>query len=456
MSRPTLAAQRPRTSEDYRTRWLERFEARVGDAGAGIPWLAELRRKAIGHFAVVGFPTRRDEDWKYTSLTALHGDFDCEVVGRPWPSEQPRDGTIDRGIGDPAWSRLAFVNGVAMSGPTIASRPHQPWASSLAAAIVTEPAVEETIGHLARFDANGLVALNTAFFRDGAFIAVPAGANVSAPIQLVYASSTDGSPVASHPRNLVILGPGSSATLVETYTGVCDAAALTNAVTEVVLGDGAVLTHCKIVLGGAGASHVGTTSVLQGRLSAYKSLVLSFGGDLVRNDLRVVLSEEGADCTLMGVYVGSGSEHVDNHTVIVHAAPHGSSRQVYKGILDERAHGVFNGKIFVRPGAQKTDARQTNKNLLLSSDASVDTKPQLEILADDVKCAHGATVGQLDPEKLFYLKSRALGGDAARSLLTYGFAAEILDGIRPTSLRSHVTALLAHRLGAESLAEVAP
>jgi Fe-S cluster assembly protein SufD len=325
---------------------------------------------------------------------------------------------------------------------------------SLADALTHDASVERELGRLVPIEMNGFVALNTAFFRDGAFISIPPGVAVPEPIHVVHYSSNGPRPSASHPRNLVILGEGSTATIVETYLGGGEHRSLTNAVTEVVLGEGAVLTHCKSVSASVSgqnqAYHVGATSVRQERGSVYTSISFTAGPGLARNDLRVTLQEERADCTLLGLYLPSGSEHVDNHTVIDHAAPHGTSRQLYKGILDGRGRAVFNGRIVVRPGAQQTDARQTNKNVLLSSDATIDTKPQLEILADDVKCSHGATVGQLDPEMLFYLKSRALSGDAARALLTYGFAADVIERVKPASLRDYLAGLLAGRLGAEA------
>jgi len=300
---------------------------------------------------------------------------------------------------------------------------------------------EAAAGQLARiapFDQHAFVALNTAFLDDGAYLKLPAGAIVPQPIHVLFiTTSAAGRPV-THPRVLIVLEPNSQASVVETYAGDPDAAYFTNAVTEIVLGENAVLHHCKVQHESAAAYHIGSMQVRAGRSSTCASHSISLGGALVRNDIVAVLNGEGAECTLNGLYLADGQRLVDNHTTIDHAQPHCASREVYKGILADRARGVFNGKIVVRPDAQKTDAKQTNRALLLSADALINTKPQLEIFANDVKCTHGAAVGQLDDEAVFYLRSRGLGEAAARQLLIHAFAAEVLDRLSIEPIRARV------------------
>src|SRR5439155_1493343 len=271
---------------------------------------------------------------------------------------------------------------------------------------------------------------------------LPRGAVVEEPIELLYVATTPGEGTVAHPRNLIVAGVNSQATLVETYLGLEDNVYFTNAVTEIVLGENAVLDHYKVQRESTEAFHVATTQVHHDRRSNFKSLYVALGGGLVRNEVRATLDAEGCECTLNGLYLATGTQHIDNHTVIDHAQPHCASHELYKGILDGNAHGVFNGKIFVREDAQKTDAKQTNQTLLLSEDATINTKPQLEIFADDVKCTHGATVGQLSADALFYLRSRGLGLQEARSLLTFAFANDIIERIQVEPLRARLEELL--------------
>jgi Fe-S cluster assembly protein SufD len=332
--------------------------------------------------------------------------------------------------------RLVFVNGYY--APDLSALPALPAGvvlGCLAAALDAHgEQVEAHLGRHARFDDNAFTALNTAFFRDGAFLVLPRNVVLEQPVYLVFLSTAEGAQV-SHTRNLVVAGSGSQASLVEAYAGLGDGVYLTSAVNEIVAEDGAILDHCKVQQEGPGAFHFANTQVRQGRSSNFTSTFAGFGGQWVRNEVRAVLDAEGCECTLNGLYQATGRQHVDNHTVIDHAKPHCASHELYKGILDGQAHGVFNGKIFVRQDAQKTDAKQTNQTLLLSDDATINTKPQLEIYADDVKCTHGATVGQLDAEALFYLRTRGIGKDEARSLLTFAFANDVLGRIKVEPLR---------------------
>ena len=275
------------------------------------------------------------------------------------------------------------------------------------------------------------------------------------PVQLVFLSTVTPSPAISAPRVLVVLGRNSQARVIETFGSIGPSRGFTNAVTEVVVGDGAVVEHCRLQRESDSAFHIGHTAFHLGRSSRSSSHAFAFGGRIARHDAVAVLGDEGADCTLNGLYLAGGSQLIDNHTEIDHAAPHGTSHELYKGILGGRARGVFNGRIRVRPDAQKTDAKQTNKALLLSDEAQVNTKPQLEIFANDVRCTHGATVGQLSQEALFYLRTRGIGIDDARSLLVRAFAADVTSRVAIEPVRAELDRLLAARLPA-LLGEEAP
>jgi Fe-S cluster assembly protein SufD len=282
---------------------------------------------------------------------------------------------------------------------------------------------------------------------DGAVVFIPRGKVLAEPIQLIFVSVAGGKRTMSHPRTLVVAGANSQATIVETYLsgGSEEDVYFTNAVTEIALGENAVLDHTKLQRESTRAFHIAHTQVRQARSSKFSSHYIALGGELARNETRVVFDGEGSEATVNGLYLAGGVQHMDNFTVIDHASPHCASHELYKGILDGKAHGVFNGKIFVRQDAQKTDAKQTNQVLLLSEDATINTKPQLEIFADDVKCTHGATVGQLDAECIFYLRSRGIGLEEARGLLTYAFANDIISRIKVEATREQLERLLTGR-----------
>jgi len=284
--------------------------------------------------------------------------------------------------------------------------------------------------------------LNTALFADGAFLYVPPGDVVETPIHVMFVSTDEGRPTMAHPRVLAVIGENAKASVIESYVGPGDARYFTNAVTEIVVGENGSLDHYKIQRESLHAYHVATMQVLQKRNARFQSHSVSFGGSIVRNDIVAVLDGEGVDCTLNGLYLGDGRRVVDNHTTIDHAKPHCGSREIYKGILADHARAVFNGKIIVRPDAQKTDAKQTNKALLLSEDATINTKPQLEIFANDVKCTHGAAVGQMDDEAIFYLRARGLGLNEARNLLVHAFAGDVLNRMPLEALRTRVEGVL--------------
>ncbi|SPE35229.1 Iron-regulated ABC transporter permease protein SufD [Candidatus Sulfopaludibacter sp. SbA3] len=365
--------------------WLEHFTSQR----AADPWLQRLREAGFQRFAEVGFPTTHDEEWRFTNVAPI--------------------------------ARANFRR---------ASRTDDRFLSS----VIPE------LGRYVDLNANPFVALNTAFLGEVTIHRIPAGAVVEEPIQISY-DAPEGT--ATHPRTLILVGANAQCTIVETYRG--QGAYFTNAVTEIVLGENTVVDHYKVQRESREAFHVATMQVQVGRSASFGSHSISLGGALVRNDVNAVLSE-GSHATINGLYVVNGTQHVDNHTVIDHAKPHGTSHELYKGILDGTANAVFNGRIIVRKDAQKTDSKQTNKNLVLSDNAVIHTKPELQIHADDVRCTHGATIGQLDGEAMFYLQSRGIGKQDARSLLTYAFAQDIIDRVKVQSVKEDLEKFLGEKL----------
>jgi len=409
-------------------------------------WLTEARRSASDWVGAHGFPTRKDEDWRYTRLESiLTVPFERASPGLNHRRALTAINGLGVGLGG---ARLLFVNGhFAPELSRVDELPTGAIVTNLASVLAEgderlEPVFSRT---LAPFH-HAFAALNTALTDDGAFVSLPAGVTVEAPIELVFYSEANGAPLVSNPRSVVLAGPGSQATIVETHTGLPGEVYCTNAVTEVVLEPGAVVEHYKIQNEADSAFHLALLDVRQDRESRFSSHVFALGSHIARHEVRVNLEGEGADVSLDGLYMPRRDQHHDNPVLVVHAAPRATSRQLYKGVVDEHGHGVFNGHIVVRPGAAGTDARQTNKNLLLSDDAEIDTRPRLEILTDDVKCAHGAAVGRLDEEALFYLRSRGVPEQTARAILTYAFAREMVDLIPLEPLRARVENLVADRL----------
>jgi Fe-S cluster assembly protein SufD len=410
------------------------FEREVTHNGQA--WTQQLRKAAISRFAEMGFPTTRDEEWKYTNVAPI-----TRVAfqhGRQATPDAASEALAAASVPELGGVQLVFINGHHV--PELSARqglPHGLEVNSLAAALSSRPHwIEAHLARYADFEDHAFVALNTAFMQDGACIYIPRGTVLDVPLHFVFISLPQGEPTVSYPRNLLVLEDGAQATVIESYIGLGSDAHFTNAVTELVLGQNAVAEHCKLEWEGSGAFHIATLQVQQARSSTLVSHAFAVGGALARQDINVVLQGEGGDTTLNGLYMATGQQHIDNHTRIDHVMPHCISREFYKGILDGKARGVFNGKIVVHKDAQQTDAMQTNKNLLLSEDASIDTKPQLEIFNNDVKCAHGTTIGQLDANSVFYLRSRGLDEDAARSLLTYAFASELVHRIKLEPLRT--------------------
>lgn len=433
-------SERARYVADFR-----RFAERGGRHAP--PWVRPIREAAIARFAETGFPGSREEDWRYTNVARLTSVPFCPALDSPDDLEAA--GVLSAGIaGEASGARLVFVNGRFSAALSVAgSLPRGTLVHSLAEAWSGNgEALQAHLTRHASFDRDGFTALSTAFLADGALVSLPDGAQIEEPIEVVFVATAAPAQTLSHPRALVLCGRGSRATLVETHLSRGAGETLTNAVAEVVLAEGARLDHVRIVRQDGRAAHVATTEVVQGRDSRYGSAAFVLRCGFLRHNLNVKLGGEGAECSLDGLYLAAGEEFVDNHTAIDHAAAHGTSRELYKGILGGRAKAVFNGKVLVRRDAQKSDARQTNRNLLLSEHAEIDTKPELQILADDVKCAHGAAIGQIDPEALFYLKSRGIGDAAGRRLLTYGFGGELIRRLAGERLRASLERELLDRL----------
>jgi Fe-S cluster assembly protein SufD len=417
---------------------FEQFERELGEVGGS--WLHRLRKAALKRFVELGFPGTRNEEWKFTNVAPI-AKIPFKMGGsyetNDFASEEVRHAALGVDVGN----RLVFVDG--RYSPELSRLPSLPFVASLEAAFTSRPrSIEPHLGRYAKYQDQAFTALNTAFTRDGAFISIPKGAVVDEPIYLLFVTTRAGEGSVSHPRNLILAGANSRATIVERYMGLQDEVYFTNAVTEIVAAADCVVDYYKLQLESEEAFHIATTQVHQERGSKVTSHYISMGGALVRNDVNVVLDAEHCECTLNGLYMANGQQHMDSHTLIDHAKPYCTSHELYKGILDGKAHGVFNGKIFVRQDAQKTDAKQTNQTLLLSDNAVINTKPQLEIYADDVKCTHGATIGQIQDDALFYLRSRGIGLEAARSLMTYAFANEIIGRIKINSIRAELEDIL--------------
>jgi Fe-S cluster assembly protein SufD len=407
-------------------------------------WLVALRAAAMARFTAAGLPSVRDEDWRQTPIGPIaRATFQRPAEGRPVGPEAMDSLTFGHAFDG---HQIVFVDG--RYAPTLSSLGAQDGVriESLGRVLDREPAlVEPHLGKVLK-GGNAFAALNTAFLEDGALVVVPAGVALAEPIHVVHHSTAGGAPTVSHPRLLVVAGRNSQSTIVESHGGPDGQAYLTNAVTEVALADGAIVDHYKIQREGQAAFHMATLAVTQGRDARFSSHSIALGAAIARQDVDQRFAGEGGECTLGGLFLAAGDQLTDTHTRVDHAVPHCTSRQLYKGIVDGRARGVFVGRVYVAKDAQKTDAQQTNKNLLLSRQALVHSVPQLEILADDVKCKHGSTTGQLDPTALFYLRSRGIGEDAARSLLVYAFASDVVSRVKVEALRTGLGRYLRERL----------
>ncbi len=425
-------------------RYVERFEEFAAGA-LGARWLQTLRRDAIERFSEVGFPTKRDEDWKFTNVAPIaSGDF-AFANGASRVSGSDLEAFRLPGAQS---GRLVFVNGrYAPALSAIGQLPEGVKLGGLAAATEEDrDLVEAHLGKYADYERDGFTALNTAFVEDGGFVFVPRGVVVEEPLHLLFVSTGSGVPTVSHPRTLVVAEEDSQVTVVEEYVSLGAGVHFSNVVTELIAGDNAVVSHYVIERENEEAFNIGTLRIEQGRTSNVASHSVLLGGKLVRNNVHPVLAGEGGYCMINGLFMPHGWQHMDNFMLVEHASPHCDSRQFYNGILAGHAHGVFGGRIVVHKNAQKTDAKQTNRNLLLSEDAQVDSKPQLEIYADDVRCTHGATIGQIDRDAVFYLQTRGIPEDEARAMLLFAFAGENLDRMREEPVRRYVEVLVRERL----------
>jgi Fe-S cluster assembly protein SufD len=427
--------------------YVTAYRGFTSNGAAGDPiWLKSLRERGIGQFAELDFPTTRQEDWRFTSVkSVIEADFELASGGTTDAST-----VAEFGYGTDPGARIVTVNGSTAMDQTLESRvPKGVVICSLQQAIREHADIlQEHLGRYVNGSANAFAALNTAFASQGVFVYVPANTTVDTLIELLYLMQPAATPIVAHPRSLIVVESGAKVRIVETYASAVDDCYLTNAVTEAVVGDGASVDLYRVQRESPNAFHLATTYSTQGRDSRYSIHTIPLGSRLSRHDIRMVMNGEGGHGTLNGLYVLRGEQHVDHNTVIEHAKPHCESHEYFNGILDDAARAVFNGRIIVRPGAQKTDSKQTNNNLLLSKEARADSQPQLEIYADDVRCTHGATLGPLDANALFYLQSRGIEAGEARRMLTMGFGMEVLTGIELPNVRERLESLVQARLGA--------
>lgn len=424
--------------------WTELFAATAAGRAGEPGWLEASRKSAIARFAELGFPTRRDEEWKYTNPAPI-----AKVAWRPAAPAVVSPAQLGAAELPPCEGpRLTFVNGRFAADlsrlenvePGLTVAPFQAILGRDAAAL--EPfATREEVQ-----DDRAFAQLARAFAADGAFVRIARDHAPARPVELVFVSAPEAVPAAAHPRFAVLAEPGSRATVHEIHVTIGAGAHLTNALGEIRVGANAQLHHVKLLVEGPEITHLSHLTARAARDARLRSTLVSLGANTARHDIVATLDAEGAECDLDGLYVATDGQHVDNRTTVDHRKPHGSSRELYKGVLSGKSRGFFSGKVIVRPDAQKTDAQQKNDNLLLSADAEVSSKPQLEIEADDVKCSHGTTIGQLDENAIFYLRSRGIGTREAEALLTRAFTARILEPIESPSLRAHIETLVFARL----------
>lgn len=429
------------TVDWYRSRFSQ-FES--GLNGESRSAIHQLRQSAIEKFSQLGFPTTRNEEWKYTNVSDL-----AKTEFSPTQA-----GTAITGIpehykaGLPEAHTLVFVDG-RFNAELSDINDIQPGLQigSLAEGLAKgQPGIQSFLTHNAEFEKDGFTALSTAFLQDGAFIHISNDIEVQKPVHLLFVTSAGEKNRIIQPRILIVAERNARATIVESWKSTGTQKYFNNIVSEIVINENAAINHVKIQDENESAYHISSTYVKQSRDSHFHNTSVSFGANLARNNITAMLDAEGITTTLNGVYIADGQQHMDTHTTIHHAKPHCESNEMYKGILDGKAHGVFNGKIYVHPDAQKTNAMQGNHTMLLSDEATIDTKPQLEIYADDVRCTHGATIGQLDNDAYFYMRARGLGAKQARQLLLYAFASEVVEEIKPKGLREHISALMSEKM----------
>lgn len=405
--------------------------------------IQDMRKQAIAKFAELEFPTTRQEDWKYTNISPLLKHTFKPVLGMagalPDISKLTFTG-LERNL-------LVFVNGkFSPALSTFENRRDGLVISSLAQAFdAHQELVAEHFGKSVSFDENAFTALNTAFAQDGVFLYVPDGAVMASPLHILYVANPGSEPVHMHPRNLIIVGKHAQAQIIESYASFSDAPYFTNVVTEIAVAEEASVKHVRLQVESEQGFHLNRTQVQQSGRSVYTIVAVDLGAALARNDTNIALAGEHCESHLIGFYFGHGTQLIDNHTFIDHAMPNCDSNELYRGILDGKAHGVFNGKVLVRKDAQKTNAYQSNQGILLTQDAVLDSKPQLEIFADDVKCSHGATIGELDEDALFYLRARGIGEERAHYMLRLAFASDVFNQIEHEAVRTEIENMVIRR-----------
>jgi len=432
------------SSADPERHWSESFSA-VAAARAGEPaWLEAARKTAIARFVELGFPTRRHEEWKYTNPAPI-----AKVEWTPAAAASVSRAALGAlGLPLAEGPHLVFVNGrLATKLSSLAGLDPVVTLASHAQLLATDPgALEPHLASREPFDDRAFAALACAFATDGAFLRIPRDHTTERPIWLVFLSAPGAEPSASHPRFTVVAEASSRATIFEVHATIGAGAHLSNSLSEIRAGENARVDHVKLQLEGDGAIHLGHSAFHVDRNARLSSTLVSLGASTARHDIVVRLEGPGAECAIDGLYVATDGQHVDCRTTVDHRQPHGSSRELFKGVLSGKSRGIFNGRVIVRQGAQKTDAQQNNENLLFGFGAEVDSQPQLEIEADDVKCSHGSTIGQLDEDAIFYLRSRGIGEEAAKSLLVYAFASDIVGRIKVPELRRDLEEFLFTRL----------
>jgi Fe-S cluster assembly protein SufD len=423
--------------------YLDAYHTLGADASRQPAWLRGLRERGFARFCEVGFPTTKNEDWRFTNVNAI-AQTPFQLARDARRSEATYSDTLDACRIPGAACQLVFLNGrFASELSDVGNLPPGVRAGSLAQTIAQDSAsLEPHLGRYLNIERDAFSALNTAFIEDGAYVYLPRGTVLEAPICILFISLPGNDPEMTNPRNLIVAENATEASIVEDYVSLGSGVSFSNVVTELVAGEDAVISHYMIEREDRQAFNVSTLRSQQARSSNVSSHSVLLGGGLVRNNIHPVLAGEGGECLINGLFIGNGRQHMDNYMLVEHASPHCGSRQFYNGILDGHSHGVFHGRIIVHKDAQKTDAKQTNRNLLLSDDAQIDTKPQLEIYADDVKCTHGATIGQVEENALFYMRSRGIEETEARSLLLLAFANECLDRMKSAPVRDYLRDLV--------------
>ena len=395
-------------------------------------WVHDLRRAGIERFKTLGFPTLKEEEWRFTRTRPI-AELDFRPAAAP-ASKVTEEDVVSRTFDDSHCHRLVFVNGYANPALSRLSKQRGVWMGPLSLALSERTdRVKNLLGQ--RVSEQRFAALNTAFWNEGVYLEVADSVVLEKPVHVVHITIPGATPAMTHPRLVVVADRSAELTIIESHIALDDAPYFTNAVTEMVCGDNSSVTHWKVQRESMRAFHIALQHATLGPHARFSTMSISMGGALVRNDIHTILDGEGIDARVDGLYLAGGRQHVDNHTYIRHAKPHCHSFELYKGILDGHSRGVFNGRIFVDPIAQKTDAKQENNCMLLSDDARINSNPQLEIFADDVKCTHGAAIGKHDEDAIFYLRSRGIPAIDARDLMVYAFASEVLERIGETALK---------------------